>query len=104
MCLSSPVYPVIIGNVQGARLMLPDPDWKAEDQPEIRARTSGGNKDKDNDDDQVGNIPAWMFKKSSQEKTKNSAPMKRDSKKKPAQPRGYDDHARWNMKVKDGAT
>ena len=33
MCVSSPVYPVIIGNVRGARRMLPDPDWKAEDQP-----------------------------------------------------------------------
>ena len=32
--------------------MLPDPDWKAEDQPGVRARTSGGNKDKDNDDNQ----------------------------------------------------
>ena len=31
MCVSSPVYPVIIGNVRGARRMLPDPDWKAED-------------------------------------------------------------------------
>ena len=41
MCVSSPVYPVIIGNVRGARRMLPDPDWKAEDQPGVRARTSG---------------------------------------------------------------
>ena len=49
MCVSSPVYPIIIGNVRGARRMLPDPDWKAEDQPGVRARTSGGNKDKDND-------------------------------------------------------
>ena len=47
--------------MQGARRMLPDPDWKAEDQPGVRARTSGGNKDKDNDDDQGGDIPAWMF-------------------------------------------
>ena len=56
MCVSSPVYPVIIGNVRGARRMLPDPDWKAEDQPGVRARTSGGNKDKDNDDNQGGDI------------------------------------------------
>ena len=28
--------------------MLPDPDWKAEDQTEALARTSGGN---NNDDD-----------------------------------------------------
>ena len=32
MCVSSPVYPLIIGNVRGARQMLPDPDWKAKDQ------------------------------------------------------------------------
>ena len=56
MCVSSPVYPVIIGNVRGARRMLPDPDWKAEDQLGVRARTSGGNKDKDNDDNQGGDI------------------------------------------------
>ena len=43
MCVSSPVYPVIIGNVRGAQRMLPDPHWKAEDQPGVRARTSGGN-------------------------------------------------------------
>ena len=30
MCVSSPVYPVIIGNVRGARQMLPHPDWKDE--------------------------------------------------------------------------
>ena len=29
MCVSFPVYPVIIGNVRGARRMLQDPDWKA---------------------------------------------------------------------------
>ena len=68
MCVSSPVYPVIIGNVRGARRMLPDPDWKAEDQPGVRARTSGGNKDKDNDDNQGGDIPAWMFRRSSCDK------------------------------------
>ena len=38
--------------------MLNDPDWKAEDQPGVRAQTSGGNKDKVNDDDQGGYIPA----------------------------------------------
>ena len=42
MCVSSPVYPVIIGNVRGARQMLPDPVWKAEEQQGARARTSGG--------------------------------------------------------------
>ena len=40
MCVSSLIYPVIIGNVRGARQMLPDPDWKAEDQKGARARTS----------------------------------------------------------------
>ena len=103
MCVSSPVYPVIIGNVRGARRMLPDPDWKAEDQPGVRARTSGGNKDKDNDDNQGGDIPAWMFRRSNQ-KTGKSAPKERDSKKKPAQPKENDDRARRNVKVKEGAT
>ena len=93
MCVSSPVYPVIIGNVRGARRMLPDPDWKAEDQPGVRARTSGGNKDKDNDDNQGGDIPAWMFRRSNQ-KTEKSAPKERDSKKKPAQPKKNDDRAK----------
>ena len=32
--------------------MLPDPDWKAEDCPGVRARISGGNKDRDDNDDQ----------------------------------------------------
>ena len=103
MCVSSPVYPVIIGNVRGARRMLPDPDWKAEDQPGVRARTSGGNKDEDNDDNQGGDIPAWMFRRSNQ-KTEKSAPKERDSKKKPAQPKENDDRARRNVKVREGAT
>ena len=103
MCVSSPVYPVIIGNGRGARRMLPDPDWKAEDQPGVRARTSGGNKDKDNDDNQGGDIPAWMFRRSNQ-KTEKSTPKERDSKKKPAQPKENDDSARRNVKVKEGAT
>ena len=33
---------MIIGNVRDARLMLPVPDWKAEDQMGARARTSAG--------------------------------------------------------------
>ena len=103
MCVSPPVYPVIIGNVRGAQRMLPDPDWKAEDQPGVRARTSGGNKDKDNDDNQGGDLPAWMFKRSNQ-KTEKSAPKERNSKKKPAQPKENDDRARRNVKVKEGAT
>ena len=51
MCVSSHVYPVIIGNVRGAQQMLPDPDWKAEDVKGARARTSVGN---NNDDDNQG--------------------------------------------------
>ena len=72
MCVSSPVYPVIIGNVRGARRMLPDPDWKAEDQPGVGARTSWGKKDKDNDDNQGGDIPAWMFRRSNQKTEKKT--------------------------------
>ena len=54
MCVSSHTYyPVIIGNVQGARQVLPDPDWKDEDQLGVRARSSGGSKDNDNDDTMV---------------------------------------------------
>ena len=55
-------YPVIIGNMQGARLMLPDPDWKVDDQPEVRARTSGDNdKNKDMDYDQGSDISTLIF-------------------------------------------
>ena len=70
MCVSSPVYPVIIGNMRGAHQMLPDPDWKAENQEETRARTSGGNND--DNDNQGGDMPSWMFKQESNRgKTKN---------------------------------
>ena len=70
-----------------------------------RLRTSGGNKDKDNDDNQIGDIhvPAWMFRKSNQ-KIEKSAPKERDYKKKQAQPKENDDHARWNVKINEGAT
>ena len=63
MCVSSPVYPVIIGNARGARQMLPDPDWKAEDRGEAQARTSEGNND--DTDNQGGDMPNWMFKEES---------------------------------------
>ena len=43
---------------------------------------------------------AWMFRKSNQ-KIGKSALKKGDSKKKPAQPKENDDHARRNMKVKE---
>ena len=82
MCVSSPVYPVIIGNVIGARQMLPDPDWKAEDQRGAQARTSGGNNN--DDDNRGGDMPSWMF---------NGGEIKtRDSKKKPAQIKKNDNH------------
>ena len=79
MCVSSPVFPVMIGNVRGARQILPDPDYKAEDQRKARARTSGGNNN--DDDNQVGDMSSWLFREeSNRDNTKN-----RDSKKRPAQ-------------------
>ena len=85
--------------------MLPDTDWRAEDQPGVRARTSGGNdNNKDNNDDQDGDISNWMFeKKTSREETEKSAPKKRDPKKKPAKPKENFNRARWNVKVKGDA-
>ena len=96
MCVSSPVYPVIIE-------MCEEHDGCCQTQiGKLRTsrETSGGNKDKDNDD-QGGDLPAWMFRKSNQEK---SAPKKRDSKKKPARPKENDYHARRNMKVRECVT
>ena len=79
MCVSSPVYSAIIGNVRGARQMLPDPDSKADNQREARARTSGNNNN--DNDNQDGDMPSWVFKEESNRgKTKN-----RDLKKKPSQ-------------------
>ena len=54
------MYPAIIGNVRGARQMLPDPDLKTEDQRGAQATTSSGNS-KDNDN-QGSDMPSWMFK------------------------------------------
>ena len=97
MCVSSPVYPVIIGNVRGARQMLPDPNWKADNQKEAQVRTSGGyNND---DDNQGGDMPSWMFKESNRGKTKN-----RDSKKKPAQFKKNDNCATEDIKVLEETT
>ena len=51
MCVSSPIYLVITGNMGGARLMLPYPDFRAGDQRGAPARTSvGKNSDNDNQD------------------------------------------------------
>ena len=35
MCVSSPIYSVIIGNVRGTRQMLPDSDWMSENLPGV---------------------------------------------------------------------
>ena len=96
MCVSSPVYPVIIGNLKGAHKMLPDPNWKADNQKEARARTSGGNNN--DDDNQGGDMPSWMFKEEfNRGKTKN-----RDSK--PAQIKRDDNGATEDIKVQGGTT
>ena len=98
MCVSSPIYPVIIVNVRGASQMLPDPDWKTEDQREARAWTSPGN-NKD-DDNQGGHMPSWMFKEESNRgKIKN-----RDPKKKPAQIKKNDNCAADDIKVQEDTT
>ena len=57
-CVSSSIYPLIISNVRGARQMLADPDWKAEDQKGARTNSSAGN-------NQGGDMPGWMFKEES---------------------------------------
>ena len=59
MYYSSPVYLVINGNVRGTRQMLPDPDWKAEDQSGAWARTGVSNNN--DNDNHVGDMPSWMF-------------------------------------------
>ena len=88
MCVSSPEYPVIIGNVRCARQTLPDPNWKAEDHRE--ARTSGGNNN--DNDNQGGDMNSWMFKEESNRgKTKN-----RDS----AQIKKYDNHCTQDVNFK----
>ena len=44
--------------------MLPDQDWKADDQRGAQARTSWDNTN-DHDDNQGGDMPSWMFKEES---------------------------------------
>ena len=82
---------MIIGNVRVARHMLPESDWKAEDQREDQARTSGGNNN--GNDNQGGDMPSWMFK---EESNKGKA-QNRDSKKKPAQ-------IKKNVMIQEGTT
>ena len=92
------MYPVIIGNVRGARQMLLDPKWKADNQKEAPVGTSGGNND--DDDNHGGDMPSWMFKEESNRgKTKN-----RDSKKKPAQIKKNDNRATEDIKVLEETT
>ena len=98
MCVSSSVYPVIIDNVRGTRQMLPDPNWKAEDQREAQARTSGGNND--DNDNQGGDMPRLMFREESDRgKTKNQ-----DSKRKPAQIKKNGNRATEDIKVQEDTT
>ena len=89
---------MIIGNVKGAPQMLPDPDWKAEDQREAQAGTSGGNNN--GDDNKGGNMPSWMIKEESNRgETKN-----RGSKKKLAQIKKNGNRATQDVKVQEGTT
>ena len=84
--------------MRGARQILPDPDWKAEDQREARARTSGGNNN--DDDNQGGDMLSWMFREESNRgMTKN-----RDSREEPAQIKKNDNHATEDIKVQEGTT
>ena len=96
MCVSSPVYPVIIGNVRCARQILPDPDWKAEDQREPRVRTSGDNNNYD--DNKGGDMPSWMFK----EESNRGKTKKGDLKKNPDQLKKNDKRATHDVKVQEG--
>ena len=74
--------------MRGACQMLPDPNWKAEDQPETLVRTSGGNTMTMMTRWQICLHCSWMFKEeSSQGETKKITPKKGDSKKKPVQPK-----------------
>ena len=98
MCISSPIYPVIIGYMRGACQMLPDPDWKAEDQREVRARFGGGNTN--DDDNQGGDMPIWMFKEES-----NRGKLRTETQRR-SQPRSkrMNNHAAKDIKVQEGTT
>ena len=78
---------MIIGNVRGARCKLPDPEWKAEVQRGALAKTNVGNNN--DDDNQGGDMPSWMFK----EESNRGETKTRDSKKKPAQIEKNNNHA-----------
>ena len=68
MCVSSTIYPVIMGNVRGAPQMLKDTDWKAVDQRGARARTGKGN---NNDDGNQGSDMLDVQMECNRKKTKN---------------------------------
>ena len=46
MCVSPPVHPVIIGNVRGARQMLPDPNWNKEESNRGKTKSRDSKKKK----------------------------------------------------------
>ena len=74
--------------------MLPNPDWKAEEE----LWNQGGNNNDDNN--QGGDMPGWMLKKESNRgDTKN-----RDSKKRPAQIKKNNNHATQDVKIQKGTT
>ena len=84
--------------MRGACQMLPDPDWKAEDQREVRARFSGGNTN--DDDNQGGDMPIWMFKEES-----NRGKLRTETQRR-SQPRSkrMNNHAAKDIKVQEGTT
>ena len=82
--------------MRGARQILPDVDWKAEDQRGARARTSGDNNN--DDDNKCCDMPSWMFKEESNRREIRN----RDSKKKPAQIKKNDNHVTQDVKVQEG--
>ena len=95
MRVSSLVYAVIImGYMRGA-----DPDWKVEGQREARARTSGDNNNEN--DNQGGDMPSWVFREESNRGKKNE---NRDSKKKPTQIKKSDNRATEDIKVQQDTT
>ena len=69
---------------------------QTENQRGARARTSGGNNDDDNQD---GDMPSWMFK----EESNRGKTKKGDWKKKPAQFKKNDNYAKQDVKVQEGA-
>ena len=85
---------MIIGNVRVARQMLPDPEWKAEDQRGAPARTSAGSND---DNNQGDDMPSWIFKEETNRgETKNKVSKKKFKK--------NGNRATQDVKVQQGTT